>query len=63
MRLYVVSQDKKSGLYYIHTKGYAYIPVLGSFTESKAEARKMAATYSGFTKVKEYTEALRRAAK
>ena len=61
MRFYVVAQDKKSGMYYIHTKGYPNIPVFGSFTENKAEARKMAATYSGFTKVTEYTAALKKA--
>lgn len=44
MRLYEVSRDEKSGLYYIHTKGYPYIPVLGSFTEKKSEATKLAAT-------------------
>lgn len=59
MRAYVVSQDKKSGLYYIHTKGYAYIPVFGSFTEDKKAATKMAANYSGFTKVTEYRKCLR----
>ena len=60
MRLYVVSQDKKSGLYYVHTKGYAYIPVFGSFTENKHEANMMAANYSGFTTISEWREALRR---
>lgn len=28
--MYVVSQDKKSGAWYCHMKGYDYIPVLGS---------------------------------
>lgn len=60
MRFYVVSKDKDSGLFYIHQEGYAWIPVLGSFTESKAEAQKQAAAYSGFTTVKEYSEAKRR---
>jgi len=58
--LYEVSQHKESGLYYIHTIGYPYIPVFGSFTEKKAEATKLAANYSGFTKVTEYRQALRR---
>jgi len=60
MRFYVVSKDKDSGLFYIHQEGYAWIPVFGSFTKSKAEAQKQAAAYSGFTTVKEYSEAKRR---
>lgn len=60
MRLYTVSQEKNSGLFYIHQEGYAWIPVFGSFTKSRAEATKQAAAYSGFTTVKEYSEAKRR---
>ena len=60
MRFYVVTKHKESGLYYIHQEGYSWIPVLGSFTKSFAAAQKQAAQYSGFTTVKEYSEAKRR---
>ena len=36
---YVISQDKKSGAWYCHKRGYAYIPVFGSIGDkSKAQA-------------------------
>lgn len=60
MRFYTVSKDKDSGLFYIHQEGYAWIPVFGSFTKSRAAATKQAAAYSGFTSTKEYSEAKRR---
>ena len=60
MRFYEVSKDKDSGLFYIHQEGYAWIPVFGSFTKSKAAAQKQAAAYIGLTTVKEYSEAKRR---
>lgn len=42
---YKVSQDKKSGLWYAHQVGYAYVPVFGSFG-SKAHAMKYASLYN-----------------
>ena len=42
-RTYVVSQDKKSGLWYAHKDGFSWIPVLGSFSKSKKAAQHVAA--------------------
>lgn len=47
MRECTVSKDSKSGLWYVHMKGYAYIPVSGSFSEKKSEAKEYAKMYSG----------------
>lgn len=55
MMEYVVSQDKKSGLWYAHMEGYSYIPVFGSFSESKSEALNWAAASMGLSR-KEYAE-------
>lgn len=41
-RNYVVSKDRKSGLWYAHLKGYAYVPVSGSFSMKKSEAMEYA---------------------
>lgn len=41
-RRYTVSQDKATGLWYAHLKGYSYIPVFGSFSEKKSEAMEYA---------------------
>lgn len=46
MRGYTVSKDTKSGLWYAHMKGYAYIPVSGSFSEKKSDAREYAKMYN-----------------
>lgn len=46
MGSYTVSKDSKSGLYYAHQKGYAYIPVSGSFSDSKSEALEYAKMYN-----------------
>lgn len=43
---YTVSKDSKTGLYYAHQKGYAYIPVSGSFSEKKSEAMEYAKMYN-----------------
>ena len=42
MLRYVVSKDSKSGLWYAHSEGYAYIPVAGSFSEKKLDAMEYA---------------------
>lgn len=34
-RNYTVSKYKDSGLWYAHMKGYAYVPVFGSFGSKK----------------------------
>ncbi len=39
---YVVSKDKKSGMWYVHLEGFAYVPVFGSFRKSKSAAQKIA---------------------
>ena len=36
---YVVSKDQKSGMWYVHLEGFAYVPVFGSFRKSKREAQ------------------------
>lgn len=43
---YTVSQDKTSGLWYVHMKGYAYVPVFGTFRETKKEAKKLLKYYN-----------------
>jgi hypothetical protein len=48
---YTVSE--KDGFWYAHMCGYSYIPVMGSFSESKAEAMKWAAASMGLP-LKEY---------
>jgi hypothetical protein len=42
-KTYTVSQDKKSGLWYVHRVGFPGIPLFGSFTKSKRAALKHAA--------------------
>lgn len=37
---YVISQDKESGAWYCHKRGYPYIPVFGSVGE-KPKAQKV----------------------
>ena len=44
---YTVSKDSKSGLWYAHMKGYAYVLVTGSFPEKKSEAMEYAKMYAG----------------
>lgn len=53
-KIYVVSKDKDSGLYYAHLKGYSYIPVFGSFG-SKAHAERSAAEKM-YLSLKEYRQ-------
>lgn len=44
--MYKISKDQRSGLWYAHQKGYAYIPVGGSFSEKKSEAMEYAKMYN-----------------
>ena len=46
MKQYIVSQDKKTGLYYAHQKGFAYVPVSGSFSKKRFEAMEYAKMYN-----------------
>ena len=39
---YVVSKDEKTGMWYVHLEGFAYVPVFGSFRKSKRAAQKIA---------------------
>lgn len=41
-----MSKDSKSGLWYAHQKGYACIPVSGSFSKKKLEAVEYAKMYN-----------------
>lgn len=40
LKPYVISQDKESGAWYCHMRGYPYIPVFGSIGD-KAKAQKV----------------------
>ena len=44
---YTVSQDRDSGLWYCHTKGFPCIPCFGSFCERKSDAMEYAKMYNG----------------
>ncbi len=50
---YTVSQ--KDGMWYAHMCGYSYIPVFGSFSESKRQAMEWAAASMGLP-YKEYMQ-------
>ncbi|TZE81990.1 hypothetical protein [Calorimonas adulescens] len=54
-RIYVVSKDKKSGLWYAHMAGFPWIPVWGSCSKSKIEAQKVAANMMCLS-LKEYLQ-------
>jgi len=54
-RTYVVSKDKKSGLWYVHMVGFPWIPVWGSFSKSKRASQKVAANMMGLS-LKEYLQ-------
>ena len=46
-RVYTVSQEPKSGLWYVHMVGYSYIPCFGTFRKTKKNAQKAAAEWMG----------------
>lgn len=46
-RVYTVSQDPKSKLFYVHMAGYSYIPCFGTFCNTKKQAQKVAAEWMG----------------
>lgn len=62
MRNYTVSKDSKSGMWYAHAKGYAHIPVVGSFSEKKSEAMEYAKMYNLLPNKVEQIEQRRKAA-
>ena len=39
---YVVSKDTKTGMWYVHLEGFAYVPVFGSFRKSRQAAQRIA---------------------
>lgn len=47
MKNYIVSQDRKSGLWYAHMRGYQHVPVSGSFSEKRRDAAEYAKMYNG----------------
>ena len=52
-RIYTVSKDEKSGLWYAHKAGFSWIPVFGSFRKSKRAAQRIAADCMALS-LKEY---------
>lgn len=42
MKNYIVSQDRKTGLWYAHMRGYQHVPVSGSFSEKRRDAAEYA---------------------
>ncbi len=42
MNGYIISKDNDSGLWYVHMRGYANIPVTGSFSKKQSEAMEYA---------------------
>ena len=52
-RVYTVSKDEKTGLWYAHKVGYPRVPVFGSFSRNKRTAQKYAANCMGIS-LKEY---------
>ena len=54
-RIYTVSKDEKSGLWYAHKVGFSYIPVFGSFRKTKRAAQKHAAACMAIS-LKEYLQ-------
>lgn len=58
---YTVSKDPRTGLWYAHQKGYAYIPVCGGFSEKISEAREYAKMYNNLLHKVEQIEERRKA--
>lgn len=53
-RPYTVSYDPRSETWYAHRKGFAYIPVAGSFSFRKSDAMEYAKLYNNLpNRVKE----------
>lgn len=45
LKKYVVSYDTKSKKYYAHMENFPYVPITGSFSDKKSEAREYAKMY------------------
>lgn len=60
MKKYVVSKDKKSGLWYAHREDLTHVPIGGSFSEKKSESREYAKMYMGLQNKVEQIEENRR---
>lgn len=60
MKEYIVSQDKKTGLYYAHQKGFSYIPISGSFSKKRTEAMEYAKMYNNLPNKAEEIEQRRK---
>lgn len=60
MKKYIVSKDKKSGLWYAHREDLLHVPISGSFSEKKSESREYAKMYMGLPNKVEQIEEYRR---
>lgn len=60
MKKYVVSKDRKSGLWYAHREDFPYVPISGSFSEKKSESKEYAKMYMGLQNRVEQIEECRR---
>lgn len=60
MKKYVVSKDRKSGLWYAHREDLPYVPIGGSFSEKKSESKEYAKMYMGLQNKVEQIEEHRR---
>lgn len=55
---YIVSKDKKTGLYYAHHKNFPNMPVCGSISEKRSDANEYAKMYNWLpNKVEQIEEA------
>lgn len=60
MKKYIVSKDKKTGLYYAHLTGFDYAPICGSFSEKRSEAMEYAKMYNNLPNKVEQIEQSRK---
>lgn len=60
MKNYIVSKDRKSGLWYAHREDLPHVPIGGSFSEKKSEAKEYAKMYMGLQNKVEQIEKRRR---
>lgn len=60
MKKYVVSKDRKSGLWYAHREDLPHVPISGSFSEKKSESKEYVKMYMGLQNKVEQIEERRR---
>ena len=60
MKKYIVSKDKKSGLWYAHREDHPHVPIGGSFSEKKSESKEYAKMYMGLQNKVEQIEERKR---